>query len=552
MVRSNGEGRRLRALRGGALGGTLALATVAADLRAGEAPPEPDVTETIDAAGTSANDAGDVTESIAPDTPGDATTGPAAKPGSSPASSGESAERLRLGGWARESVEYGFYDGGMRGSGADDLLRVPRDRVASRTELLIRSNYQRGHWFEAAVSGSLELGTFVQSSGSDDLRSPGARAKVDGELRELYLGFFWPAFDLRLGQQRVAWGRADVFSPNDVLNARDLRDPFLSEAELRTLPTPMARGDFYAGPWTFEAVVEPVFVPDRFTLYGSNWAVIQPDAPAAARGLFGLLDRRLDPSIQDQLDGVLQQTRLPDWNGEGVSAAAKLGLSAEGVDWDLYYQYGYDGTPFVTLDPSLARLLGSTNFARATLADLAPILRALDQGIHPIDSEYIRRHHVGFDVALTAGPFVLRVDAAFESQRVFYRASDFTSIKSPTMLAVTSAEYQTGDLDKTLILEIVYVRLADHLAERLLSYDAPTSLGATALWRWPIFGDLGFSFRGIVGALPRFYMVQPALELKLGDFLLRGGALAMNGEAGSYGWYLRHDTTAYLQVRYGF
>src|SRR5262249_29337364 len=138
-----------------------------------------------------------------------------------------------------------------------------------------------------------------------------SRGQFEATPLELYIGLSWPGLDLRIGQQRVAWGRSDVRSPNDVLNRRDLRDPLLAEPELRDLPTPLVRGDIELGFGSLELVFAPFFFPDRFDLFGSNWALVQPDAPPPLRGFFGLLTRAVDPALEAMLQPLLTQTSGP-------------------------------------------------------------------------------------------------------------------------------------------------------------------------------------------------------------------------------------------------
>ncbi len=527
------------------------LWTAAVRASAQDAPPssEPDLVETIipDEGSTSA--AGDVTESI------EAASASSPPPQASAGSAGsELRERTKVSGWARESLEFYPYDRGLRRDDPTDVQGVPRDRLLSRTQLLVRASYQHGSWFEATVSGALGVGAFVEGSGRDQgLRgwsSQGTSTLLDARLMEVYLGFFARSFDLRIGQQRVAWGVADVLSPNDVLNARDLRDPFLAEPEMNRVPTPMLRANWYMGPLVLELIGAPLFVPDRSSLYGRNWSALQPDAPSGYRGLFALLTRAAGPSVQEELNGALNQTRLPNHNGEGLWAAGRLGLHTSGLDANLYYQYGYDGTPYLWLNPTFAEVLQGTDFTKAGFSDLAPVLRALDRGVTPLVAEYVRRHHVGFDAVLPLGPFMLKLDAAYQTRRVFYR-SDLTSIAAPAALGVVSLDYQTGSLDNVFIVEGVYIRILDDVQGRLLVY-ARDSYGAAGVLRWPLFSVFSLDLRVLVGISPRFYSLQPALVTKLGSFALKAGALLLDGDPYSLGGYYRHNTTAFLQLRYGF
>ena len=51
-------------------------------------------------------------------------------------------------------------------------------------------------------------------------------------------------------------------SPNDVINARDNRDPFVSETELRRIPSLLARADLDLGFGSLQLVLAPIYDAD--------------------------------------------------------------------------------------------------------------------------------------------------------------------------------------------------------------------------------------------------------------------------------------------------
>ena len=170
------------------------------------------------------------------------------------------AGRFELSGWSLLSGEL------APSRQSPQAAQAPRDLWLSRLQLLARSRYAPSRSFEVAVSG---LMSYVLAEPAATTAETAFHGRIwgDGEtqLRELYVGFYGERVDLRVGQQRLAWGRAEFVSPNDVMNARDLRDPFVNETELNHLPTPMIRADVDAGWLALQLVVEPYFVPDTFT-----------------------------------------------------------------------------------------------------------------------------------------------------------------------------------------------------------------------------------------------------------------------------------------------
>ncbi|HKO94802.1 MAG TPA: DUF1302 family protein, partial [Polyangiaceae bacterium] len=426
-----------------------------------------DLTETIPSGSDSAG--GDVRE--------DVTTGDLSAEGgvptdlAAPADPSSSETRMQVSGYARQSFEL-VYGELSRKSGNVAAPVLWRDVFISRTQLALRASYLKGRHFEATISGVLGYTLHVAEEPPQYSLGivPLTRGDVDPQLREAYLGFFWPAVDLRIGQQRVAWGRADFTSPNDVINARDLRDPFLGETELRYLPTPVIRASVSGGAVTFEAVVSPFFVPDRFDVYGANWAALQPRSPDNFQAFVGNASTVVDSSVERDFAPLWRQTERPEDNGKGISAGAHLSANLSGTDLGAYYHYGYDSLPFLSATQEFIEYLDSTDFASRQASNLAPLLDLLDADIQPYRAHYIRRHHVGFDLATAIGSVTLRLDVGYDTQRVFY-TTNLLSFSSPAVLGVAAFEYQTGSLDDVFIIELLGAHLADKPTDPLLVYE---------------------------------------------------------------------------------
>jgi hypothetical protein len=464
----------------------------------------------------------------------------------------EPASQASLHGWLRQSLEWTLHGYGASGASSDPANLV-RDRLLSHTQLLIEGHY-RLRSFEAGVSGLLTLSVHelepANGAAFRGLNGQGAYARVEPDLRELYVGESYGPLDLRIGQQRVVWGHSYAFSPNDVVNAHDLRDPMLGEPELRGLPTPLLRADLALGPVNVQAVVSPVLVPDRFDLYDSNWSPIGLDTPVAYRGFLNVLASAVDPSLRPNLQQLLRQTKLPEPFTQATSGGVRVSSTLLDVDVSAYYHYGFDTTPAVQVDPSFAYVLAGTDFAHTRLFDLAPALRAVDAGLSPLRAEYVRRHHVGLDLARAIGPFLLRLEAAYETARVFY-ALDMSSYVSPALLFVAGLEYQPGALDQLVALELVYVALLELPRTPLIAYAAQ-SYGVAAIVRWPLFGVLSLNLRAIAGIERPSYVLQPALRIGFGGLLIDVGVLLLDGESLSFGWVFRRNAAAFAQARYAF
>jgi hypothetical protein len=180
----------------------------------------------------------------------------------------------------------------------------------------------------------------------------------------------------------------------------------------------------------------------------------------------------------------------------------------------------------------------------------------------PLVVQYYRRHHVGADVATTAGPFVLRADAAYDSGSTFFSQRTMNSVARPIAQAVVGVEYQTGDLYKMVALEAWYMRLLgpeiplvpvlDQANSGPLLFAADNNLGFASLVRWSFFEDVVVEVRSFIGVNPSWYMVRPEVGYQRPSFTVRAGVMLIDGEPGSYGGYYRRNDTAYLTARYSF
>jgi hypothetical protein len=418
----------------------------------------------------------------------------------------DSGVRIDAGGWAKERFDLFPRELDTPTAGRSDL--------DFRTDLFARARYARGRSIEVTLSGSVSHTVF---HGPPDTY----RGAFDPMLREAYVGLFASNFDFRFGQQRLSWGSTDFLSPNDVLNARDLRDPFLGENELRFIPTPMIRADWYVGIVTFQAVFQPWFVPDRYDVYGTNWAGIQPDAPQNFQTFGAGAITRYDPTIFNQAQQLYQQTSLPRADFSQPSAGAQMAINGDGFDLHFYYQYGYDG-PYVTIgDPTDASTLSAT---------------------------YVRRHHVGMSATASLGPIVARIEGAYQTQRTFFRADTLTSHKSPAVETAAALEWQTGDPTKVALLELYYQHIVDKPDAALLAWEQD-SFGAGFSFRWPIVGVLRTDSRILASAAPQTIVAKPELELNFDEWIFGVGYLGVTGTTPSFGWYYRRNSEAFAFVK---
>lgn len=438
-------------------------------------------------------------------------------------------DRIQILGWARTETTLGLE------KKVDDPLEAPYNQVESREQLYLAARYQRGKRFEAAASGLLEFDVFDH------------RTAYQASVRELYLGGIWDHFDIRVGNQRIAWGKGDAISPNDVINPRDLRDPLLTDTELRRIPTFAIRADVEGGPHALQVVFQPFFIPDGYDISGSNWSIIQPATPEPIRGVFGLINGLFDPSLHDEGQKLFAQTKLPD----RPSGGARYTFTGHNFDASLYYHFGYTSTPDVKIDPNFAAAIGMVDWKTATPTTLGPVLGLLDMGIAPYTASFDRRHHFGLDGVTTVGPIAVKLDAAYDTKAVFYQP-DIESFVTGQAQGVLSLEYQTGEIGKLLLLEGIYTHLT-HTPPPLIGYERDT-YGAAMTARWTFADVIETELKAVYEINPHTVVAIPqiAYRKKSNGFSVALGGLYIHGDGTSLGAYYRRNNAAYLTIKWPF
>jgi hypothetical protein len=160
----------------------------------------------------------------------------------------------------------------------------------------------------------------VEARATDaDVRNRDGDAQ-QSRLLEAYLTVHSPKADLRLGNQIVAWGRADGINPTDNLTPHDYVVPLPLEEDQRFGVWAGKLDAYLTQNLTFTLLATPFFVPSKFAL--------PPGSPVV-------------------------ETR-PARTGSNTELALKLNKTGGDVDWSVSYYRGYRPLPSVAVTvPSL-------------------------------------------------------------------------------------------------------------------------------------------------------------------------------------------------------
>jgi hypothetical protein len=390
----------------------------------------------------------------------------------------------------------------------------------------------------AGVTGSLRGGYWSSSRSLDDREhlgtasvwlkaapslGPNAALTLDGwvmnqelvredetraELREAYLDLRLGAVDLRVGQQIVAWGRADRINPTDNVTPRDFT-LLVPEDDDQRLGGPAVKATYYLGTLSLTGLWLPGFEPHTLPL----------ERPPA---------------------GSTLRERVPRWPlGQW---AIRIERTGEAFDWSLSYFDGFDLFPDLGLD-------------RITPSGVDLRLR------------YHRIRVIGADAATTLGRYGLRGEAAYAFTEDA-RGTD-PEVKNPFLFIVVGGDrtfLEDLNINLQYILRVVSrFRDPDEIPDPVqrdvavqqaaltnqidrVQHGASLRISRT-WWNQTLEGELA----GIVSFTRLDVMVRPKLTYAMTDrFKLTVGADVFSGPRGSFFGRLRDNTTAYAEIRYSF
>jgi hypothetical protein len=204
--------------------------------------------------------------------------------------------------------------------------------------------------------------------------------------REVYLAFEWSAIELRVGEQIVNLGQAEVLSVLDVINPRDLREPLSTEPEDMRLPVLMSRLSMAIDRTRIEviAVHEPYF-----------GLLPPPLGEFSPLRQFILEDPTLGPALEDRTMRNLHVPPHALFDLDATQFHARVNWSGPSVDLSIQASDLLDRAGVPSLPPA-------TEFEKDTID--VPIA-------HP---RYALFGHSG---AYTLGPCILRWELAYEHRR---------------------------------------------------------------------------------------------------------------------------------------
>lgn len=254
------------------------------------------------------------------------------------------------------------------------------------------------------------------------------------DFEEAFFDIRLPSVDLRVGKQKVAWGKLDRFQPNDLINPLNYSDPFLQEEAERKLGVPALQASYYLPAITesmqesrFTAVWVPRYLPYRFPTAdcqlrnGISRCDVERWFPPAAIPVTNFMvppgipigGGNVAPAFTVPVTFSVRNTPPPAWRLENSSLGLRYAALVQDLDFALYYYHGFDVQPAFNLtamafgqpDPDPNNPLHLKGLSAATT--LAPEFRNIDSW--------------GADAAYPLDSFTVRAEGAFVRGRPFPR-----------------------------------------------------------------------------------------------------------------------------------
>lgn len=298
----------------------------------------------------------------------------------------------------------------------------------------VRAAVSLAHWLRFDVTAVVRNGgpTVLADragfySSSDVFQDLSPAADID----EAYFDVRLASIDLRIGKQKIAWGKLDRRQPNDLINPLSYADPFLEEEAERKIGVPALQVSYYPAAAAalpaesrLTAVWVPRYVPFRFPLAacdvagGRSQCHVERWFPPAALPPTSFsvpLPGGGAPSgVSVPLGFRTHNAPLPAARLENSEIGLRYSGNVRDLDLAFYYFHGYDPEPAFDLTAEA--------FGRPDPRSPGNPLRLKDLfGITTLSPRFHQIDSWGADFAFAAGRFSVRAEAAVVRGRPFSR-----------------------------------------------------------------------------------------------------------------------------------
>ena len=270
-------------------------------------------------------------------------------------------------------------------------------------------NTSLGDIFSANLNLDIS-GSAAQAYFSFNLRPVFDRGLSPFSIDEAYVRAFFGSFTFEGGIRKLSWGRADSFSPLDLINPLDFRDlsRLQGMGDLK-IAIPLIRGiwNFPSSFSRLEAVFVPGFRAHEFSM-GNRWTPNQiTSIPAMVSGYFALaFPPTVIARIHEAVTGwVYSEALANSYPNTSTLRYSQFGLRFTGTsgssDYGIQYFFGRMQRPafLLGIGPSFYVPGGGGGLGTINIEQISAI----------IDYNYF--HHIGIDYARVIQGFNIRAEA---------------------------------------------------------------------------------------------------------------------------------------------
>ena len=267
--------------------------------------------------------------------------------------------------------------------------------------------------FEGTIKSYIDEATVVVNAqlihdalGAQSANGYSALVSDDGtfalKLKEAYLDWKGEMLALRVGRQIVSWGKADDIQITDVISPKDEASFIASDYNESRLGIDAVRLSLLTEKMQVDAFFIPFFTPSILPLAKGN---------------------PLKSAIFSDVDGIriyapedYRDLERPNKHISNSEYAFRASAYTSFADVSLYYFYGWDDIPFFRYRPNMVIYNSTASDDRDIYDDIFEI---------DISGKYKRMMMVGFDAAIPAGEFVIRLEEAYFPKRHFQTTAEY-------------------------------------------------------------------------------------------------------------------------------
>jgi len=386
--------------------------------------------------------------------------------------------------------------------------------------------------------------------------------RYEAAVWDTYADIYGSWLDVRAGNQIVAWGVCDLLTPNDVVNARDLRRGPLAPLDEIRLPVLALKAKAYSGPLWLEGLWVPVAPANRFDLVVGDFALLGRNAPTRNERTVGAIVNGLrdDPMLGLAIRPILDIGEQPDNGVRTGELGARAGISTRRLDLSALVLWGHDRNPRITVAPELIAVIRDTPSDMLGPMQIAGAIGQLAMmGKSAVRTDYPRQLHTGGGIATRIEPVGLKLEGGYQpfASTILVPSGAGplvgTTRDLPQLAVTASIDYDRGDRFSA-ILEGSFLKVLNVPAgQTVFQMDGDQLFLVATRVEWRA-ARLPVSVRltGFVDLSSPSYAVGPALAYQGSDRVsVELSAALFGGPAGTLGGLADHNDEVAMTVRYG-